>query len=240
MMTVQGLLSRRARRRTTPSPRGFTLVEVTVVVVISSILLFMMLRWIVALIGISAVSLEQSTTARDATYVAEVLAADTASARGCHPYGLDVPYEHIDTTSLGLYADVVDAANIAGTDGNPDLVMWQVAAGAGGTTIQRAVLVGDGDCDFDTSNPPWRVLASRVRATNPNAEPFFAGITEGAVASTVGPCDGLNAESCWFEAVRLVAHIDPPEADTAPVAIQETFPVNLNWSRLAPPDTPIP
>ena len=209
--------------------RGFTLIEVIVVLALGSVIILMIIGWITSLVNTSASNLEQNAADSGFTYVSTTLAADVTGAVTCAPGGFGVPLQAITTTTLGLYEP-----DAGGTYDN--LVLWQWSSG--GTALQRAVITGSaGTCPVPPSagSITWVTMASNVTAGS--FTPWFQG-TAGS-APTSGLCTGAagstaDPTNCYFDALELQATMTNTAGQGSTIPFDQTWTLNLAGSQVTP------
>jgi len=107
--------------RTTRARRGYTLMELGVVLVLTVLLVFGMVRWLVG-VGYSARSGIEGATDRRAASVLDQLGEDMLALRHCDPNGADARIVAVAAT--GLPASLTITTDPDG-DGTPETVTWR-------------------------------------------------------------------------------------------------------------------
>lgn len=212
---------------TTRRRRGYTLIELVVVAVLSAILLATAVRWVNGVFSASTSGLQSAAVHRNVTYASAVLRRDISSAVVCDPAGLGVPLEQISPSEIGVYA---------ASGGVVNLILWQVSTSAGATVLQRAVISGSG-CAYNTSAPAWATIASGLVAPTA-ATPAFtalgpsAGGNQATAQSYSGPCTGTAAANCLDTSIQVNIQLQSAGRSGAPAALDQTYPLNLTGSQL--------
>ena len=213
--------------------RGFTIIEIVVATVMTTVMVLMVVGWIFTLVNTSASVVSKNASTGDLTYANTLLNNDFTQAVVCDPNGLGVPFYTVSSTQIGIFTPDATVA------GQVDLTMWQYVNGQ----LQRAVIQPDstGTCSFTVSNASWATVAGPL--SNVAFIPWYQGSQASypPASSFGGTCAGApgtsNApEYCEFDSieVQLTANgavngnSDPGNAQVLDV----TFPVNLAQSKL--------
>jgi type II secretory pathway pseudopilin PulG len=175
--------------------RGYTLVELAVVVVLSTVLVFGMARWLVG-IGYSAKVGFQDAADRSRHLAVEQFSQDIAAVRWCTPAASDARIRELSSESISM---------VVGDGAQADtLVTWRVVDGA----LQRGEAALDGACEATIS--AWVTWVEGVDVAE------FSQVRDGAVntAGTAGPCPHEWYDRCQVENVqlRLSTSGDPSES----------------------------
>ena len=119
-------------------PRAYTLVELGVVVVLTTLLIFGMVRWLVS-VGASASSgLHDASDSRSAL-VFDQMAKDVRALQHCQAAGTDARVVNVTTDTMTLILD-------SDGDGTTETVLWRIS----GNTIQRGSAAMGADCEPGT------------------------------------------------------------------------------------------
>lgn len=224
----------RARRRRAPgrtrTRTAFTLLELAVAVAVTAMLFLVGTKWVLSLSQTASSATDTAVAQRNASYVDTLLRADTQDATGCDAGGLDAPLLDLQPTSVQLHVVHTDSAGIPQPSAPVDLVLWRLHD----STLQRAVITGDGSCQFDLTTVPWTTVAEGVRtAAGQNA---FTGtgnrFAPADAAPYYGPCAGLDAENCLDAGLSTALVFTSPGADAATVPLSTVYPMSTSGSGL--------
>lgn len=211
-------LRRMLRRR---APRGYTLLEVAVVMAIGAAVVTMITAWVMGLAGTARSGTDAAAARRDAAYAAGLLSTDTAKARPCSPAGLDAPIRSITPTQVGLHVP---------SETGTDLVIWRLADGR----LQRAVVPSTGECTFNTGAAAFVTVATSV--SSPDASrPVFATVKDGATRTDTddfGDCDGIDVQLCRADAVAVDLTFTATGPDATQVPLRSIYPLTRTGSSL--------
>jgi hypothetical protein len=183
-------------RRRIARRRGIGLLEVVISLTLSTVLLYVMVQWLIATAALSQASSENSATVRDSVRVLTVFEQDVAAARSCDG-DLGLPVVDLTSSGVGLYRDVDQ-------DGLVDLVSWDFSAGL----VRRAVLVGDGDCSFDTGSRAWVTVSDLLAPYGPS-EPALTAVIDGALLAEFPDCTDLA--DCPLDGLYLDLRLVTPD-----------------------------
>lgn len=129
-----------ARRSTTThaatmrTRRGYTLVELGVVVLLTSLLIFGMVRWLVG-IGASASAGIEDVSDQRAALVFDQIAKDLRTLAHCQAAGTDARVVQVQANTMTVITD-------SDSDGTAETVSWRISGG----TIQRGAAAMGADC----------------------------------------------------------------------------------------------
>lgn len=217
-------LTRRPLLHLGSGARGFTLVEVAVVTVLSAVLFLVVVRWVFGFVSAADQSTQLAAVTNDANFVSQSLRTDLQRATSCGP-GTS-PFVYVGPTKVAFYADVVGPSGSGGPDGVPDLVEWRFQGGA----VDRAVVAGTGNCSaLLSATPTWTTIADGLAPSSNVVSAYVAGST--LAAAEPGSCAGSAAQQCLFSTIAVNAELDAP--DGAPASIDVVAPINLSSSTLS-------
>lgn len=183
--------------------RGISIIEVTASLVVASMLIFGLLRLLDASGAVTDAALGRSAAMRDATFAAQRLAGDVASATGC---GISGPVAARTATQLSLWVD-------ANGDDNAEYVTWRINAGA----LQRSEVLAPG-CVADLGGASWTTVASGLAAVALD-DWAFAAVTDGATVTDA--CS--TAAACTADALRYRFTVT---VDGAPRSVERVVALN--------------
>lgn len=190
MRTLTALLRPRSRR----GRRGYTLVEITIVAVLSAALITIAARWVGQL---GQVALQQVATGVQANVIiaTDRIEDDITAAAHCNPWQLDNPVAEITPSSMTLFVD-------ADGDGEVKLVRWSVDTTTG--LLTRAEAAVGSDCS-QPELPAGVVLLTGV-ATGTTGSPLFVPTFDGEISDSAadwGVCADRSVDRCRFDGVSV-------------------------------------
>ena len=177
-------------------PRAYTLVELGVVVVLTTLLIFGMVRWLVS-VGASASSgLHDASDSRSAL-VFDQMAKDVRALQHCQAAGTDARVVNVTTDTMTLILD-------SDGDGTTETVLWRIS----GNTIQRGSAAMGADCEPGTVSD-WADWLSGTDALT------FSVFRDGAEETfgTLGVCEAEIVNRC--QVALIGASIDAGQGDPA-------------------------
>jgi hypothetical protein len=188
LMLKQGL--RQGRRR------AYTLVELGVVVVLTTLLIFGMVRWLVS-VGASASSGLQDASDSRSALVFDQMAKDVRALQHCQAAGTDARVASVTTDTMTLILD-------SDGDGTTETVRWRIS----GNTIQRGTAQMGADCSPGTVSD-WADWLSGADALT------FSVFRDGAEETfgTLGACDAEIVDRC--QVTLIGASIDAGQGTAA-------------------------
>jgi len=174
--------------------RGYTLIELGVVLALSVLLVFGMVRWLVG-VGYAAKAGIDNATDQRSELVVEALRRDLRSMRHCRANGGDARLVEVGGSSMTLLGD-------PDGDGTVEAISWRVLGG----DVQRGVTALDADCapEGETS---WTAWARGV-------ESFTLGLVRGGgidQGGTAGPCVTEYVARCEPGPVQVTLVLDGTE-----------------------------
>lgn len=166
--------------------RGYTIMEVGLVTVLSTLLLVGAMRWLVGLGGVVNASLEEAETETLSRAVA-LFVSDVQGARPCEPTGVDAPISLVSPS-------LVRMTTVSG--GELRSVTWSMSAGQ----LLRAESVPAADCAYvaPTSWVTWSTSLDMDAS-------LFSGVIGGVVLplGTDGDCATTFVPRCSLDAVQV-------------------------------------
>jgi len=182
------------RRSVLRRSRAYTLVELTIVALLSAALIAVAARWVGQL---GQVALQQVSTGVQSNVIIAMdrLDDDITAATHCDPWNLDSPLVEIAPSSMTLYTDTDG-------DGEVKLVRWSVDTATG--LLTRAEAAAGENC----SQPelPAGVLLLTGVTTGTTSTPMFTPTYDGAPsqdATDWGSCADRTLDRCRIDGVSV-------------------------------------
>jgi prepilin-type N-terminal cleavage/methylation domain-containing protein len=122
--------------------RGFTLVEVVMVTVLSAVLILMSIGWAASLAVTSTNALAQSGNTTNAAYITSRLGSDLLGAVDCNQYGLDTPFYSFSPSQIAFYEKVGSASTTLSGAPAVTSTVSSAQANAGATAINLVSTTG--------------------------------------------------------------------------------------------------
>jgi prepilin-type N-terminal cleavage/methylation domain-containing protein len=122
--------------------RGFTLVEVVVVTVVSVILIVAAIGWVMGLVVTSSTSLAQSANTTNAAYINSRMSSDLLGAVDCNAYGLDTPFYSFSPTQIAFYDKVGTTSTTLSSNSAVTATTTTDQASSGASTISVVSVAG--------------------------------------------------------------------------------------------------
>lgn len=174
--------------------RAYTLVELSIVALLSAVLIAAAARWVGQL---GQVALQQVATGVQANVIiaTDRLDDDITAATHCNPWQLDSPVVEVTQSSLTMYVD-------SDGDGNVKLVRWSVDTNTG--LLTRAEAEPGANCSAATL--PQGVIMLTGVATGTSQSPVFTPAFDGILtenATDWGECVDRSSERCRFDAIAV-------------------------------------
>lgn len=168
------------------SRRGYTIMEVGLVTVLSTALLVGAMRWLIGLGGVVNATLDEAETST-LHRAAQQFAADVASAQSCQPMGTDASISLVSPSTVRL-------TTLSG--GDLKSVTWSVSGGQ----LLRAEDPVASDCAYVTPTA-WVTWSANV---DPD-ESGFQGVRSGALVplGTDGSCEVPWVSRCRLDAIDV-------------------------------------
>ena len=165
--------------------RGYTLVELAVVTLLTAVLVFGMVRWLVGVGVLARTGIDDAADGRRAAVVAQ-LRRDVDSAVHCDPRALDARVRELAADRLSIVAQVdADAAF--------ELVSWRLE----GSRLERSEVELGADCTGSAAG--WAPWADGVESFS------LASVVDGeeVSAGTAGACVDSFLLRCQVDAVSV-------------------------------------
>jgi hypothetical protein len=179
-------VSKRFHRRSAGrGSRGYTLIELGVVTLLTAVLVFGMIRWLTGVGALAKVGLDDAADGRRGAVAAQIR-RDLESVVHCDANGLDARVRELATDTLVFAAQVDDDAAV-------EIVGWRL----NGETLERGESELDAACEGDPAN--WANWATGVEGFS------LASVTAGVevTAGTAGACESSLLERCQVDAVSV-------------------------------------
>jgi len=165
--------------------RGYTLVELAVVTLLTAVLVFGMVRWLVGVGVLARTGIDDAADGRRGAVVAQ-LRRDVESVVHCDPRARDARVRELASDRLSVVAQVDQ-------DEAFELVSWRLE----GARLERSEVELDEDCVADAG--AWAVWADGVESFS------LASVVDGVEVSlgTSGVCLDSFAARCQVDAVSV-------------------------------------
>lgn len=219
----------RAPRRLTRPARGFTLLELVVVGVISSVLFLLLVRWVSTMSASASVTLENAAVQRSLDVSAAAVAADADRAKPCAP-GVASPVRSVSPDSLTF--------TVSDDTGTISHVTWAVRrAGSGPFELTRTVLpASPGDACLPDAGaasvltyhrPLAAVETERILGGDRSRTPAFYTVTGGVATSSGaqawGGCgSNEDAARCYADGFGVTWNLLSSER-TNPITLSRAY-----------------
>jgi type II secretory pathway component PulJ len=179
--------------------RGYTLMELGVVTILTTVLIFGMVRWLTGIGSTARVGFQDAADGRRAMVV-EQIRRDVEASLHCDNAGRDARVRELSSDRVTIVVQADDDAAL-------EIVGWRLNSGR----IERGEAELDADCEGSPGN--WGVWAEDV------SNLAFTKITDGAAVSagTAGVCGDELLERCRVDVIGVSISLagDPAEEQTA-------------------------
>lgn len=214
-------------KKTSYRRRGFTILETAVSLGLSSVILVALVLWVSTVMRTTTSAIELVASNRQASAVSARLEQDMLALTPCDSAGFAPAIVQFTSTSLGLFADVVDSSGVPGQDGSADYVLWSFAD----PSLSRGVVPGTGSCPT-TLPVPTTTLEFASAVAFLESSPMFTAYdgTEELVAEE--DCLPVSTR-CRVTSLRVRMVVDDEDQPgSAPASLDTAFDVSTAPVRL--------
>lgn len=179
------VVPRSSHRGLSPTRRGYTLVELGVVTLLTAVLVFGMVRWLTGVGALARTGIDDAADGRRSALAAQI-SRDLEAAVHCDANGLDARVRELGSGVFSVAAQADDDAAI-------EVVGWRL----NGDVLERGEAELDASCDGEPSG--WAAWASGVESFS------VAVVVDGALVptGTGGSCESSLLERCRVDAVAV-------------------------------------